>query len=68
MPGRYNNEVLPWVTRSRARRVEKQDVADKAEQRAAGLCDCGLPLVDSEHCAVCAPRHKAAVKSAFEGL
>jgi hypothetical protein len=68
MPAQYDNEVLPWVTRSRARRTEKQDVADKAAQRAAGLCDCGLPVVDGEHCAVDAARHKAAVKSAFEGL
>jgi hypothetical protein len=68
MPARYDNKVLPWVTRSRARRVEKQDQADKAAQRAAGLCDCGLPIVDGERCVVCAPRHKAVVKSAFEGL
>lgn len=65
---RYDNDRLPWVTRSRVRRTEKQDVADKAAQRAAGLCDCGLPHVDGERCTVCANRHAASVKSAFEGL
>ncbi len=65
---RYSNDRLPWVTRSRARRAEKQDVADRAEQRAAGRCDCGLPSVEGEHCKVCGPRHTVAVKKAFEGL
>jgi len=65
---RYDNDRLPWVTRSRARRTEKQDVADKAAQRAAGLCDCGLPLATADHCAVCALRHAVAVKAAFDGL
>lgn len=68
MPQKYDNDRLPWVTRSRARRAEKQDVADRAEQRDAGRCDCGLPAVQGEFCGTCATKHTKAVKTAFEGL
>jgi hypothetical protein len=66
----YSNDVLPYVTLSRARRAEEQDQADTAAQVAGGrcLCGCGLPAqVEGRH-ATCHVKHKKSVKNAFAGL
>lgn len=66
----YSNDVLPYVTRSRARRAEKENVAETAAMVAEGRCKCGCGLLaaaDGYH-PTCAVKHKKAVKNAFVGL
>jgi hypothetical protein len=67
---RYENAVLPFVTRSRARRAEKENAAETTAMVADGRCSCGcgLPAAAGGRSPTCASAHKAAVKNAFAGL
>lgn len=69
---RRQNNRSSYATKVRAARLEVERHLDSGKQRAAGLCDCGLPLpkddLRAERCGVCQAEHQMKVKRAFEGL
>lgn len=58
-----------FAVRARARRIEDEQIEDRAYRESARVCDCGIGLKGSSgRCHACETAHKKAVRSAFGGL
>ena len=61
--------LSPFAVRARARRIEDEQIEDRAYRESARVCDCGIGLKGSSgRCAACETAHKKAVRGAFGGL
>lgn len=68
-PRRYPNASLPFVARAHAARAEALDVAERAAQKAAGRCACGLPhLPGEDRCGTCKASDKVKGRALFGRL